>query len=345
MIDIFCKNIMPDDFQNKGYILHPSKGKIPFFCNFATIEDLQQAISQLNSLTPKVVSELPAVGETGYLYFVTSADSGEDQSKEYIWVEEENRFELIGSTGVDLSKVVTVDTAQTISGAKNFSDTITIGAGANFLSSGDSAQENIVARFKQATGSFAGYTLSYRNVDNVLRLSLDGGESVFSVNANQEVQFNQGIAVRSSFSCNGSSVFYSGVTINSTMTCSGLASFDNSIALTGENSLFYVGKLWNYGPVGKDMVFNGPADGVVRIPSAVLEKNAKRDTKQGVYDNNDLLNWEMAVVKLASLAIISKTEYDGLSAKNARTFYLTTDTDGSKSLYLGDFLLFSNSPT
>lgn len=113
---------MSEDFQNTGYILHPAKGKIPFFCNFATVEDLEAAISKLNSLTPKVVDELPPVGESGILYFVPSTDaSGEDQSKEYIWLEQENRFELVGSTGVDLSDIVTISSDQVISGTKEFS--------------------------------------------------------------------------------------------------------------------------------------------------------------------------------------------------------------------------------
>lgn len=113
---------MSEDFQNTGYILHPAKGKIPFFCNFATVEDLEAAISKLNSLTPKVVDELPPVGESGILYFVPSTDaSGEDQSKEHIWLEQENRFELVGSTGVDLSDVVTISSDQIISGTKKFS--------------------------------------------------------------------------------------------------------------------------------------------------------------------------------------------------------------------------------
>lgn len=47
------------------------------------------------------------------------ARGGEDQSKEYIWVD--GRFELVGSTGVDLSAYVsTDDTPQSISGEKTF---------------------------------------------------------------------------------------------------------------------------------------------------------------------------------------------------------------------------------
>lgn len=56
------------------------------------------------------------------MYFVPSTDaSSEDQSKEYIWLEQENRFELVGSTGVDLSDVVTISSDQVISGTKEFS--------------------------------------------------------------------------------------------------------------------------------------------------------------------------------------------------------------------------------
>ena len=56
------------------------------------------------------------------MYFVPSTNaSSEDQSKEYIWLEQENRFELVGSTGVDLSDVVTISSDQIISGTKKFS--------------------------------------------------------------------------------------------------------------------------------------------------------------------------------------------------------------------------------
>lgn len=132
---------MSEDFQNTGYILHPAKGKIPFFCNFATVEDLEAAISKLNSLTPKVVDELPPVGESGILYFVPSTDaSSEDQSKEYIWLEQENRFELVGSTGVDLSDVVTISSDQVISGIKTFTDGIVLSDGKQIsLGSGTNA--------------------------------------------------------------------------------------------------------------------------------------------------------------------------------------------------------------
>lgn len=75
------------------------------------------------------------------MYFVPSTDaSGEDQSKEYIWLEQENRFELVGSTGVDLSDVVTISSDQVISGIKTFTDGIVLSDGKQIsLGSGTNA--------------------------------------------------------------------------------------------------------------------------------------------------------------------------------------------------------------
>lgn len=173
---------MSEDFQNTGYILHPAKGKIPFFCNFATVEDLEAAISKLNSLTPKVVDELPPVGESGILYFVPSTDaSSEDQSKEYIWLEQENRFELVGSTGVDLSDVVTISSDQVISGTKEFSSSLLVGGGITSQSGVTINQSLIVL----GIGSFSGGTLnisdSSGDLDKTIEIKSDTGGTAISV--------------------------------------------------------------------------------------------------------------------------------------------------------------------
>lgn len=55
-------------------------------------------------LKPVIVDELPETGEVGILYLVPSEDpETENAYDEYVWVEEENAFEMVGSTAIDLS--------------------------------------------------------------------------------------------------------------------------------------------------------------------------------------------------------------------------------------------------
>lgn len=71
------------------------------------------------------VDELPEEGQPGILYLVPSEDPElGNVYEEYIWVidedTQEGSFELIGTTSIDLSGFVTLDTAQDITAAKTF---------------------------------------------------------------------------------------------------------------------------------------------------------------------------------------------------------------------------------
>ena len=69
-----------------------------------------------------IVEELPEEGNPNYIYLVPN-DEGEqpDVYEEYIWLADEERYELIGGVSIDLTNYVTLDSAQTISGVKTFS--------------------------------------------------------------------------------------------------------------------------------------------------------------------------------------------------------------------------------
>ena len=72
-----------------------------------------------------IVNELPEVGNPNYIYLVAK-DDGEspDIYDEYIWLEDEERYEKIGGVTIDLSNYVTLDSEQSITGSKTFlSDT------------------------------------------------------------------------------------------------------------------------------------------------------------------------------------------------------------------------------
>lgn len=73
-------------------------------------------------LMPVIVNELPEVGNPNYIYLLAK-DDGEtpDVYDEYIWLEDEERYEKIGGVSIDLSNFVTLDSEQTITGTKKFS--------------------------------------------------------------------------------------------------------------------------------------------------------------------------------------------------------------------------------
>lgn len=83
-----------------------------------------EILKEKPNLSISIVDELPETGEEGILYLVPKdpdPDTGDaDSYDEYVWLPEEETFELVGNTAIDLSNMVTTDTNQTISGAKSF---------------------------------------------------------------------------------------------------------------------------------------------------------------------------------------------------------------------------------
>lgn len=60
------------------------------------------AISQIAQFKYSVVQTLPETGEEGTIYLVPSGQNGSNSFNEYMWID--GKFELIGSTQVDLSQ-------------------------------------------------------------------------------------------------------------------------------------------------------------------------------------------------------------------------------------------------
>lgn len=73
-----------------------------------TEEDVQgmidDAIKGLEGVEFEVVQTLPATGDSGKIYLVPNSGSGDNVYDEYIWLKNQNKFEKIGSTNVDLSQ-------------------------------------------------------------------------------------------------------------------------------------------------------------------------------------------------------------------------------------------------
>lgn len=80
--------------------------------SYSSIDDLKAALNDKfakaagGGVTFEVVEELPTSGETNIIYLVPSQDV-QGTYDEYIWLEEEGRWELLGSTHIDLSGYVT----------------------------------------------------------------------------------------------------------------------------------------------------------------------------------------------------------------------------------------------
>jgi microcystin-dependent protein len=101
------------EFSSVYYVVHPSKGLIPFYGDFASKQDILDAIGQLGgTFKPLVVSSLPDAGEDGFIYFVPNGvDAGDNQHNEYLYFN--GRWELIGSTGIDLTGFATEEALNT----------------------------------------------------------------------------------------------------------------------------------------------------------------------------------------------------------------------------------------
>lgn len=64
---------------------------------------IDSAISGITGIDFQIVSSLPTTGEKGVIYLVSNSGSGTDVYDEYIWLSDNNKFEKIGSTDVDLT--------------------------------------------------------------------------------------------------------------------------------------------------------------------------------------------------------------------------------------------------
>lgn len=137
----------------------------------ATQDFVTSAISNISQFSIVKVDSLPAQGESNKLYLVPNSSSTTDNVyDEYIWVEVSSGtfdWEQIGTTAIDLSNYVTTDTTQTITGAKTFTQPITIQYRKylDVLNIGDYRNriDNVGLRF--ITGSSISHTIG-RDIEN-----------------------------------------------------------------------------------------------------------------------------------------------------------------------------------
>lgn len=82
------------------------KASIKGYLGYAEPTDIISAIAAIPQFKLTIVSELPTKGEKMTLYFVPKTGANTDVHDEYIWIEENNKYEYVGTTAVDLTDYV-----------------------------------------------------------------------------------------------------------------------------------------------------------------------------------------------------------------------------------------------
>lgn len=79
------------------------------------IGDIKEALKHISNLHFEIVEELPAVGEPNIIYLILSEESKEKNFyDEYIYLEDSEKFELIGSTQITFDNTPTKDSPNAI---------------------------------------------------------------------------------------------------------------------------------------------------------------------------------------------------------------------------------------
>lgn len=74
--------------------------------NYATQTQVMQAIASIPQFKLSIVEALPETGEKMTLYLVSKGGESPDVYDEYIWIEQTNSYEFLGTTAVDLTDYV-----------------------------------------------------------------------------------------------------------------------------------------------------------------------------------------------------------------------------------------------
>ena len=95
--------------NNAGFITNTVNNLTNYYLKSETYTktEVQQLIASIPQFSVVVVQTLPVTGERMVLYLVPKDGEAPDVYNEYIWVEDENEFELLGSTAVDLDGYAT----------------------------------------------------------------------------------------------------------------------------------------------------------------------------------------------------------------------------------------------
>lgn len=112
---VFTKQETETAINNKGFITKAVDNLLNYYlkAEVYTKEEVNNLISNINKFKTEIVSELPSENiDPLTMYFIARVDSaGNDYYEEYLYVG--NRFELIGTTKLDLAGYVTTEALNT----------------------------------------------------------------------------------------------------------------------------------------------------------------------------------------------------------------------------------------
>jgi hypothetical protein len=92
--------------ENETELTADEKASAKQWLGYAEPTDIISAIAAIPQFKLTIVSELPETGEKMTLYFVPKTGTDTDVHDEYIWIEENNKYEYVGTTAVDLTGYV-----------------------------------------------------------------------------------------------------------------------------------------------------------------------------------------------------------------------------------------------
>lgn len=112
---VFTKQETETVITNKGFITKAVDNLLNYYlkAEVYTKEEVRDLISNINKFKTEIVSELPSENiDPLTMYFIARVDvSGNDYYEEYLYIG--NKFELIGTTKLDLSGYVTTEALNT----------------------------------------------------------------------------------------------------------------------------------------------------------------------------------------------------------------------------------------
>mgnify|MGYP007106418317 CR=1 FL=1 len=106
-VDIAIPIKLTDLTNDAGFITKTVNDLTNYYLKSETYsqQEVNNLIASIQKVTIKIVDTLPTTGEENVIYFISKTGSGNDSYDEYMWIN--NKWELIGTTAVDLSDYYT----------------------------------------------------------------------------------------------------------------------------------------------------------------------------------------------------------------------------------------------
>lgn len=179
-INITVPTQTSDLTNNSGFITNTVNNLTNYYLKSETYTktEVQDLISGVTGLSIQVVNSLPVTGENGVIYLVPKEGASPDIYDEYIWVETNENYELIGNTEIDLTDYATITYVDTGLSSKA-NDNAVVHLSGNETVNGKKTF-NDVTYFKDTIASISSASdptsLNFRGGTNGISFSIGAGE-------------------------------------------------------------------------------------------------------------------------------------------------------------------------